>query len=181
MPSCRRPYFLRYHLRGFLELELYCFGFTALRHTLAKWFGFLQKLHSRGYTFSLLRDKGSLCVEMYHHSFCRVWCWRYPSFDEVVFGVFLHQNVRLIKFPATDMYVLISSRHPSMSMSFRVYFGTLKARLRILEDIPPASICCSISKSRLSSANSQFWASVGKRVWNWSNDFSWFCLVWRNL
>ena len=37
LPSCRGPGFLRYDvLRGFLELELYCFGFTALQHTLAK-------------------------------------------------------------------------------------------------------------------------------------------------
>ena len=55
-------------------------------------------------------------------------------------------------------------------MSFRVYFGSLKARLQILDHAPPTRICCSISISRLCSANSQFWASVCKRVWNWSND-----------
>ena len=40
MPSCQGPGFLRYYdLRGFLELELHCFVFTAPRHRLASSIG----------------------------------------------------------------------------------------------------------------------------------------------
>ena len=124
MPSCRGPGFLRYEvLRGFLKLELCCFGFTELRHTLAKWFGFLQRLHS----FPFAGQGHSLCGNVppqFLHGLVlklsffwrgRMWC---VCASECPVDW-------LIQFPTTDMYWFRHGPRPQACL-LRYISGLLK-------------------------------------------------------